>query len=90
MTAGTKLLAGAALAAVLAFPLALAASELAGTQAGRTADEIKAGLAAQGYEVRRVKEDDGGLEAYAVKDGRLYEIHVDPATGAVTRVKEED
>lgn len=86
-----KLLAGTAIAALVAVPLGLAAaSEMVGTQAGKSADEIKASLAAQGYEVRKVKPDDGKLEAYAVKDGKLYEIYVDPATGAVTKIKEED
>lgn len=86
-----KLLAGTAIAALVAVPLGLAAaSEMVGTQAGKSADEIKASLAAQGYEVRKVQEDDGKLEAYAVKDGKLYEIYVDPATGAVTKIKEED
>lgn len=88
-----SLLAGTAtaVAIALAVPLSLAAAaEMVGTQAGKTADEIKASLAAQGYEVRKIEREDGKLEAYAVKDGKRLEIYVDPATGAVTKVEEDD
>ena len=91
MTRKNKLLTGTALAAVLAFPLALsAASEMVGMQAGKTTEEITATLAAQGYEVRKVEAEDGELEAYVVKNGKRLEIYVDPASGAVTKVKEDD
>ena len=87
-----SLVAGAAMAAGLALPLgfASASSELDGTTLGKSADEIKASLVAQGYEVRKVKPEDGMLEAYAMKDGKRYEIYVDTATGAVAKVKAED
>lgn len=86
-----SLLAGTAIAALAVASLGLAAAaEMVGMQAGKTADEIRASLTAQGYEVRKVKPEDGKLEAYALKDGKLYEIYVDPATGAVTAVKEQD
>jgi len=88
----TGLIAGTVLAAALALPVSFAAasSELDGATLGKTADEIKATLTAQGYEVRKVKPEDGALEAYAVKDGKKYEIYVDPASGAVTKVSDED
>ncbi|MFU8834090.1 PepSY domain-containing protein [Roseovarius autotrophicus] len=41
-----------------------------------TTDAITATLTEQGYEVRRVKKDDGLYEAYAVKDGVKYEIYL--------------
>lgn len=88
-----NLLAGTATAVALALALPLglaAAAEMVGAQAGKTADEVKASLTAQGYEVRKVEREDGKLEAYAVKNGKRLEIHVDPATGAVTRVEEDD
>ena len=85
----------------LAFPLGLAAASdsadspagkagIVGTQAGKTAGEIKATLTGHGYEVRKVETEDGELEAYAVRDGKRFEIYVDPATGAVSKVEEED
>lgn len=77
---------------------ALAALALAGTaQAlergdtlGTTADSVRQALAEQGFDVRKVENDDGKLEAYALKDGKRLEIYVDPKTGAVTRIKEDD
>ena len=85
-------IAGAIFAVALASPLsfAIASSELEGAQVGKTAEEIANSLIAQGYEVRKVKPEDGMLEAYALKDGRLYEIYVDTTTGTVAKVKEED
>jgi len=87
-----SLVAGAAVAAGLALSLgfASASSELDGATLGKSADEIKASLVAQGYEVRKVKPEDGMLEAYAMKDGKRYEIYVDTATGAVAKVKAKD
>lgn len=87
-----NLIAGTALAAAVALPLGFAAAspELVGTALGKTADEITASLTAQGYKVRKVKSEDGKLEAYALKDDKLYEVYVDPATGMVSKVDEED
>ena len=86
------LIAGAALVAALAMSinLAAAASELDGASVGRTADEITASLTAQGYEVRKIKHEDGMLEAYALKDGKRYEVYVNTTTGMVAKVKAED
>lgn len=88
----TGLIAGTMLAAALALPASFAAasSELDGATLGKNADEITATLSAQGYEVRKVENEDGKIEAYAVKDGKTFEIYVDPASGAVTGVKAED
>ncbi len=86
------LIVGSAFAAALALPLsfATASSELDGASVGKTADEIAASLTTQGYEVRKVKTEDGLLEAYALKDGTLYEVYVDASTGTVVKVSEED
>lgn len=87
-----RLIAGTALAAAVALPLSFASanSELLGTAAGKSADEITASLTAQGYEVKKVKPEDGMLEAYATKDGKRFEVYVDVATGLVTKVKDEN
>jgi len=87
-----KLIAGSVLAGAVALPLSFAAAspELVGATVGKTADEIKTSLTAQGYEVRKVKPEDGMLEAYALKGDKLYEIYVDTATGAIAKVTEED
>jgi hypothetical protein len=86
------LIAGTALAAVLALPLSFAAasSKLDGASVGKTADEITASLTAQGYEVKKIKPEDGMLEAYALKDGKRYEVYVNTTTGTVAKVKAED
>lgn len=91
-TSLTKLIAGGLVAAMLALPagLAAASSELDGATLGKTADEITASLTGQGYQVRKVKPEDGMLEAYALKDGKRFEIYVDPTTGQVSKVKDED
>lgn len=87
-----SLIAGTALAAALALPLGFvsAASELDGATLGKTVGEITASLTAQGYEVRKIEPEDGRLEAYALKDGKRYEVYVDAATGVVTKVEAED
>jgi hypothetical protein len=86
------LLAGTTLAVALALPLSLAAAsaDLDGASVGKTAEEITASLIAQGYEVRKVEPEDGMLEAYALKDGKRYEVYVDTTTGKVAKVKEEN
>jgi len=40
------------------------------------AEEIRAMLTEQGYDVRRVKSEDGMYEAYAMKNGQRMEIYV--------------
>ena len=42
-----------------------------------TRDAIESKLAGQGYDVRRIEAEDGMYEAYALKDGERYEIHLD-------------
>jgi hypothetical protein len=87
-----RLISGATLAAALALPLSLAqaSSELVGTTVGTNADEIRASLTEQGYEVRKIKPEDGMMEAYALKGDKLYEVYVDTSTGTVAKVSEED
>lgn len=86
------LIAGAALAAALSLPagIAAAASDLDGASVGSTADQIKTSLIEMGYEVKKVKPEDGMLEAYALRDGKRYEVYVDTKTGTVAKVKEEN
>ncbi|MDU8927625.1 PepSY domain-containing protein [Alisedimentitalea sp. MJ-SS2] len=47
-------------------------------------------LAEQGYEVKRIKDEGYELEAYALRDGQLWELKLDPATGAILSVEAED
>ena len=86
------LIAGTAIAVALALPLPLSAasSELKGATLGKTAEEIITSLTAQGYEVKKVKPEDGMLEAYALKNGQRFEIYVDTTSGTVSKVKAND
>ena len=57
---------------------ALASTALASDEVSEEAAmKITEMLEADGYEVRKVEHEDGMLEAYAVKDGKLYEIYFD-------------
>ncbi|WP_419903300.1 PepSY domain-containing protein [Kiloniella sp.] len=66
------------------------ASNLDGTYAGKSETEITSLLQEQGYEVRDIEVEDDLLEAYAMKDGVRFEIYVDPNTGKIVKVEEDD
>lgn len=56
-----------------------------------TIAQITAKFADEGYDVRQVKEEDGGYELYAIdKDGRRIEAFVDPVTGALLKSENDD
>lgn len=61
-----------AFAAVLASSAAFASQPVALTDANT--DQIRALLTGQGYEVGKIKLEDGLYEAYARKDGERYEV----------------
>ena len=63
---------------------------LDGSYAGKSEIEITALLENQGYEVRQIEVEDDYLEAYALKDGVRYEIYVDPKTGNILKIEEDD
>jgi hypothetical protein len=54
-------------------------------------DRIDAELRKQGYEVRKVKAEKRYYEVYAIDpDGRRIEAHVDPLSGEILKVEEDD
>lgn len=64
------------LAAALVLPAAaMASSEVKLTD--ETKAKIEAMLTEQGYEVGKIKTEDGYYEAYAKKDGKKLEIYLD-------------
>lgn len=75
--------------------LALAASPVLAldlttdTQLGSTPDEIRASLKDLGYDVRKIEDEDGKIEAYVVKDGKMAEVYVDPKTGKISKIEME-
>jgi hypothetical protein len=51
-----------------------------------TAQQVTEKLRSLGYtEIRELEADDGHWEADVVKDGRTFEVHVDPHSGALTK-----
>ncbi len=40
-------------------------------------EKLTAQLVKEGYEVRKIQMEDGLVEAYAVKDGKTYEMYFD-------------
>ncbi len=67
----TKILAAALI-------LGLGMPALAGSAPDAAAQEkITANLTADGYEVRKIDTEDGMIEVYAVKDGKMFEIYLD-------------
>ncbi len=51
-------------------------------------DAVKEIAAGQGYDVRRIKREDGCYEIYAIgKDNRRVELYMNPVTGKIVRTK---
>lgn len=69
----TRLPLAAALAAMLALP---ANAETEAAPSTEVQAQITTLLTAQGYDVRRVALEDGLYEAYAVKEGHVYEVYL--------------
>ncbi len=77
-----------ALIAAMALAAPVLAMDLTGdTVLGTTEAEITARLTEMGYEVRKIEAEDGKIEAYVVKDGKMAEIYVDPVSGKVARLE---
>ncbi|MCF8474092.1 MAG: PepSY domain-containing protein [Emcibacter sp.] len=54
-----------------------------------TKEAITQSLTANGYTVRKIEEEDGCYEAYALKDGKKIEIYINPKTGDFVKTKEK-
>ncbi len=86
-----------ALTAILAATPALASSDEADGCGGAPRDQwmsvdaAKAKGIEMGYEVRKVKEEDGCYELYAIdKKGARAELYMNPVTGQIVRSKDND
>lgn len=53
-------------------------------------DEARAKVTAMGYDVRKVEVDDGCYEAYGIKNGRKYEVYINPVTAEIVELEEDD
>lgn len=84
-------LATAGIIAAVALPLGVAlAAVQEGDHAGKNANEIADFLSKQGYVVEEIEVEDGKLEANVVLDGKEYEIYIDPETGNIVKIEEDD
>lgn len=70
--------------------LAIAAEVMPGQAVGQDAEAITEKLQAEGYDVRKIEAEDGYLEAYALLNGKRYEIYVDPKSGEIVEIEAED
>lgn len=57
---------------------------------GVSDDQIRTSLEALGYEVTGFERERGEIEVYAMKDGRRWELKIDPRTGGILRSEAED
>ena len=74
--------------AITAFASQAFAAELTkDTVLGTTLEEIKVSLTDMGYEVRKSEMEDGEIEIYVVKDGKMAEVYVSPSTGKPTKIE---
>lgn len=87
MNTKTKMIALCALLAIGTPALANENADILEGYIGKTKEEISATLKDKGYEVRKVEPEDGYLEAYALKDGKKYEIYIDPKSGNFAKSK---
>ena len=80
------------LASVLALSASLShAAEIApGMVLGTSASVEKIALKAQGYTLREFKSESGRIEVKATRDGQIWEMKVDPASGEVTKIELDD
>ena len=74
--------------AALAFASpALAADLTMETVLGTTIPEVQSKLTEMGYEVRKSEMEDGEIEVYFVKGGKMGEVYVSTSTGKVTKLE---
>lgn len=72
--------------------VAFAAVPAVGDVIGNNADAATAALEAAGCPVKAFEAEDGKIEAQCTETetSKVWDIYIDPTTGAVTEVKESD
>lgn len=55
-----------------------------------TEENVRITLLEQGFELVRLQSDDDEIEAYALKDGELWELEINPRTGEIREQERED
>ena len=89
-----KLFATSATIAALSLPFAAQASDKCGDvpqDQWLSIEQVRAKATELGYDVRKVKVEDGCYDAYAIdKNGNRVEAYFDPATGEIVKTKTDD
>lgn len=57
---------------------------------GISDSDIRAALQADGYDITEYERERGKIEVYAMKEGRLWELKIDPMTGKTLSVEAEN
>lgn len=52
--------------------------------------ELRARLAAEGYEIVKYERERGEIEVKAMREGRRWELEIDPRDGRTVKVEEDD
>jgi hypothetical protein len=88
----TLLLLAALAAAPMALPMAAAAAPVLGDIVGTNPDDARAALEKAGCPVVAFEAEAGKIEARCTDTatGKLIEVYIDPASGAVSAVKTDD
>lgn len=60
-----------------------------GTVLGSSEDAVRTALTDMGFEVRRIDDEGGKIEAYVVKGKTMAEVYVDPTTGKIVKGPKE-
>ena len=89
-----NLLAAATAVAALSIPLAAQAGERCSAtpkDQWMSMEQVRSKATELGYDVRKIKVEDGCYEAYAIdKNGNRVEAYFDPATGEIVKTKTDD
>lgn len=88
----TRLATAAALLATsaIALPFIASAGISLGDSIGLSDEEILTGLESQGYVIIEIEREDDEVEAEATLNGVEFEIEIDPKTGLITEIEQED
>lgn len=57
------------------------------TVLGTTIEQAQAALTEMGYEVRKAEMEDGKIEVYFIKDGKMGEAYLSAETGKITKLE---
>ena len=79
------------ISALICAPLAALAMPVVGDIVGTNAADATAALAAKGCTVSAFEAEDGKIEAKCTDEAKkMWEVYIDPTTGAVTKIGGEE